>query len=70
MVMIATFVTIGWKFVTTVWISVMIVATFASIAGIAVIDKKKPPVRVVLFYQKIYFFLKTFAIVAPISAGV
>jgi hypothetical protein len=67
MVMIATFVTIGWKFVTTVWISVMIVATFASIA---VIDKKKPPVRVVFFYQKIYFFLKTFAIVAPISAGV
>jgi hypothetical protein len=45
----------------------MIVATFASIA---VIDKKKPPVRVVFFYQKIYFFLKTFAIVAPISAGV
>jgi hypothetical protein len=65
MVMIATSVTIGWKFDTTGGILVII------FASTAVIDKKNPPVRVGFFYyHEIYLFLKTFAIVAPISAGV
>jgi hypothetical protein len=38
---------------------------------IGVTDKKSPPARVgFTIIRKFYLFLKTFAIVAPISAGV